>query len=96
MQLLVNQTTKTVWFFNLRDGQWLPTMQTLHQCAHSRQPHPHPQPFARSSLTAALARARSSVPDALPKVRVDRGAIKFVLAGASPACAVPSHVAPRG
>jgi hypothetical protein len=39
VQLLVNQTTKTVWFFNLRDGQWLPTMQTLHQCAHSPQPH---------------------------------------------------------
>jgi PUA domain protein len=48
---------KQVLFFQMRDQQWLPTLQILHK-----------------------------FPDLLPKVQVDRGAIKFVLKGADIMC----------
>jgi len=47
----------TPWFFQIRDGPWLPHLRTLHR-----------------------------YPNLLPKVGVDRGAIKFVMAGAKIMC----------
>lgn len=53
------------WFFNERDGLYIPTLKTLHR-----------------------------FPGLLPKVQVDRGAIKYVLQGANIMC--PGLTSPGG
>ena len=65
-------------FFNVRDGPYYPTLRVLHQCACP-------------SLLTRCARCRPGAhlptdPDMMPRLRVDKGAIKFVFAGANIMC----------
>lgn len=63
-------------FFQHFDGPFYPTLKILHRCACGRRPPLAPTVFADISSPRA-------VPDMLPRVGVDRGAIKFVLSGAN-------------
>ena len=68
-------------FFNHRNGPWFPTLRLLHLCMCSCARH---LCFAYSI----------SDPTLLPIMRVDKGAIKFVLQGANIMC--PGLTSPGG
>ena len=59
---------KVPWFFQVRDGPWLPTLRTLHRCA-------------RVACCLLLwhqgACFRSADPHIMPKVGVDKGQLRF-------------------
>jgi predicted ribosome-associated RNA-binding protein Tma20 len=67
----------TILFFNIRDGPYFPTLRVLHQCAlvHRR--------LAPCSLSRGPA---APDPEMMPRLRVDKGAIRFVFAGANIMC----------
>lgn len=71
-------------FFQHFDGPFYPTLRILHrcECLAAEKKNPPPTPPLSSWLTLSLL-PRDTVPDLLPRVGVDRGAIKFVLAGAN-------------
>jgi PUA domain protein len=58
-------------FFNERDGPYFPTLRLLHKC---------------NCCSRLLILTFVADPDILPKVQVDRGAIKFVMSGANIMC----------
>jgi predicted RNA-binding protein (TIGR00451 family) len=64
----------SVLFFNVRDGPYFPTLRVLHKCASS----------LRSVLRCAAHAAAD--PDMMPRLRVDKGAVRFVFAGANIMC----------
>ena len=59
-----------VQFFNERDGPYYPTLRLLHKC----------------NILQKRDIVNNPVPDMLPQVQVDRGAIKFVMSGANIMC----------
>ena len=79
-------------FFQHFDGPFYPTLRFLHKCA-SRGPA---SPCLYMSLTPFIHRAThvTADPYILPQVQVDRGAIRFLLAGAHMMC--PGLTSPGG
>jgi PUA domain protein len=65
-------------FFNYFDGPYYPTLKLLHRCKCV------PMSIVCRRITNNL--SNKIDPDILPKVQVDRGAIKFVLQGANIMC----------
>jgi PUA domain protein len=58
-------------FFNERDGPWYPTLRLVHKCEFN------PSLLEKPASTVMW----WADPTILPVVRIDKGAIKFVLAG---------------
>lgn len=69
----------TILFFNIRDGPYFPTLHVLHKCA---QPGTNTLRCAASLMCFAL----RADPEMMPRLRVDKGAIRFVFAGANIMC----------
>lgn len=68
-------------FFSQRGGAWFPTLRLLHKCesrAMLRAP--------ASCATDARACAAAPDPTMMPRMQVDKGAIKFVMSGANIMC----------
>lgn len=64
-----------ILFFNQRDGPYYPYLKLLHECTHYFLPN-------RNSTQLIP----HTVPDILPALQVDKGAIRFVLSGAHIMC----------
>ena len=86
-------------FFRQRDGPYFPLLRTLHRCGYydgynmrslvpCRRPitghSSHCQPKLKTST--CLSGAIIAVPNMMPRIQVDTGAIKFVLGGANVMC----------
>jgi PUA domain protein len=67
-----------VLFFNIRDGPYFPTLRVLHKCKSCLVLQTQSPPDATSMACAD--------PHIMPRLRVDKGAIKFVFGGANIMC----------
>lgn len=67
-----------ILFFQHFDGPYFPTLKLLHKCKCLE--------VKEGILVGKPSLCRSIDPDILPKLQVDRGAIKFVLSGANIMC----------
>ena len=78
----------TILFFNIRDGPYFPTLRVLHQCTqcdvlvHLR----HARRETRPADADGCPLGRGADPEMMPRLRVDKGAIRFVFAGANIMC----------
>lgn len=73
-------------FFQHFDEAFFPTLRVLHKCACSLVNHSPPLGWTCSSWTFPRAFCLRLDPYILPAVKIDRGAIRFVLAGAQIMC----------
>jgi predicted RNA-binding protein (TIGR00451 family) len=64
------------------NGKYFPTLRVIHKCMHYL------------AILSSFCVSHSPVPFLLPKVRVDTGAIKFVMGGANVMC--PGMTSPGG
>ncbi|XP_034197754.1 malignant T-cell-amplified sequence 1 homolog isoform X1 [Prunus dulcis] len=92
-------------FFNIRDGPYMPTLRLLHQWKTSYfvdfllflgelEFEMSPTLVESQGQLKSELQARPADPDIMKKLQVDRGAIKFVLAGANIMC--PGLTSPGG
>ena len=70
-------------FFKQRDGPYIPTLKLLHKCE-----------LLTFNMCSVYSIDKTADPDMLPKVQVDKGAIRFILSGANVMC--PGLTSPGG
>ena len=65
-------------FFKQRDGPYIPTLKLLHKCKSYM--------YSQACVCSVQYQHCIADPDLLPKVQVDKGAIRFILSGANVMC----------